>query len=331
MTVYEFDPDRAPDADYASGTLEHLVVGNRGRLLDARRTPMRVTAVRPQTGAFEIEITAFEDAGARWELGLDEVARFQFTRDAAVAPPGDVKALGAARDRFCIQTVIEPDPVARTLTLEAIALERVRVRESLDVDELLRDVSLEAHVRTREGHPATMAAVRTRLAERGLTELDERFAAAFVSNPRSGELVKGHAVVLAELGLCPYQGPIVRDPGAFEIWPKHTRAEHIVLRLALMSEVFNALSDGTLTLFRAAASEGSPPPPPPRSFVSATLSREIAEDHFAGGPQTTTAVMWRQRTPTERVFMTFLETPVLNQQFKEAEAILIGDPAGGAF
>lgn len=41
--------------------------------------------------------------------------------------------------------------------------------------------------------------------------------------------------------------------------------------------------------------------------------------------------MWRQQTPIDRLFMTFLETPSLSLQFKEAEAILIGDLGTGVF
>lgn len=331
MTVYQFDRDSAPDTDYVPGALSRLVVGNHGRLLDARRTPVRITGVSPQTGAFEIEILAFEDAGARWELGLEEVARFQFAHDATVAAAADERELAAAKERFDAEIVIEADLAALGRTSEAIELERRRVRELLDRDEPLGALDLSAHIETRAGHPETTAAVHELLAGRGLADLDERFAAAFVSNPRAGELVKGHAIMLAELGLCRYQGPIVRDQRAFESWPKDARAEHIILRLALMREIYTPLTDGSISLFRAAAHEGPPPARHPQSFVSATFSREVAEDHFAGGPRTTTAMMWRQLTPAERLFMTFLETPALNRQFQEAEAILIGDPGNGAF
>lgn len=73
--VYETDPAAAPDSDFAPGRLEHLVPGNAGRLLDARRTPIAVTAVSAARGEFEVEIGAFEAAGARWELPLQEVRR----------------------------------------------------------------------------------------------------------------------------------------------------------------------------------------------------------------------------------------------------------------
>jgi hypothetical protein len=76
--IYVSDPDARPDTDFVRGELRHLVIGNRGRLLDARRTPITTTAVTPETGASNSEIGAFEDAGAGWELPLDEVRRFQF-------------------------------------------------------------------------------------------------------------------------------------------------------------------------------------------------------------------------------------------------------------
>jgi len=66
-------------------------------------------------------------------------------------------------------------------------------------------------------------------------------------------------------------------------------------------------------------------------LVSCTFSPAVAEAHFAGGPSTTCAVMWRQTVNPDRLFMTFLETAAMNRQFKEAEAVLIGDPANRAF
>jgi hypothetical protein len=330
MTVYEFDRDSAPDSDYVSGALDLLVAGNRGRLLDSRRTPVQVTAVHPDTGAFQIEILAFEDRGARWELGLEEITHFQFERDAARAAPRQIRELDAAQQRFGVEISIDPDPAAFDRTAEAIATERARVRRALALDSVSA-VDLAIQVQMREGHPAITTAVEELLEARGLAEVDEAFATAFVSNPRSGELVKGHSVVLAELGLCRYQGPVVRDPQrAFDTWPKARRAEHIVLRLALVRELYSLLRTHAITLFRAAAHEGPVPSSPPRSFVSATFSREVAEEHFAGGPRTTAAVMWRQETPADRLFMTFLETAALTRQFKEAEAILIAGSETGA-
>ena len=98
--VYEHDADRAPDEDFLPGELRFLVASNRGRLLDARRTPVTVTSVAADKGSFEVQIEAFEDRGARWELPLEAIGRFQFAREGAHAAPRDLRELEAARKRF---------------------------------------------------------------------------------------------------------------------------------------------------------------------------------------------------------------------------------------
>ena len=64
--MYQTDPGALPDDRFSPGNLSWLVPGNHGRLLDARRTPVRVTAIDIHHGYFEVEILAFEDKGARW-------------------------------------------------------------------------------------------------------------------------------------------------------------------------------------------------------------------------------------------------------------------------
>jgi hypothetical protein len=70
---------------------------------------------------------------------------------------------------------------------------------------------------------------------------------AYISNPGSGEVIKGHAIVLAELGLCPFTGKAVRDPATFAgEWDRSRRAEHIVAR----SGFTRALWDRAAALLR---------------------------------------------------------------------------------
>src|ERR1700759_5039613 len=98
--VYESDPNSAPDAGFVPGRLELLVPGNRGRMLDARRTPIVVTAVEPSRGGFELEIRGFEDTGARWELPLANVARFQFERGSDSVGANELAGLRRAIERL---------------------------------------------------------------------------------------------------------------------------------------------------------------------------------------------------------------------------------------
>ncbi len=323
--IYRSDPDAAGDSEFHAGELHDLVVGNRGRLLDARRTPVGVTAVDPDTGGFEVEIRAFEDAGVRWELPLHDVKRFQFAIASRIATGAALATLERAAAAFGRELVVEADPQAKEQTLRRIAGERRALRAQLAA--ATGDIDVAGAITRREGDGRLFAALIDCMSARGLADLEERFGTAFVTNPRSGEFVKGHAVVLAELGMTTYRGQIVRRPDVFAgRFTRARRAEHLVARLAFTQELWSALCPRSVQLYRGMAADGPLGKPPPASFVSATFSREVATAHFEGGPTTKAAVLWRQEIPVNRLVMTFLETPEMNRSFKEAEAVLLADP-----
>ncbi len=330
--VYATDPDRDPDAEFVPGRLELLVPGNRGRLLDARRTPIAIAAVDPGIGGFEVEIRAFEDAGARWELPLSDVARFQFERGSAAVGGSDLALLARALARFDRPLAVGCETGAAVRTEEAIARDRRAAREWIAARGGAPALVLGQRIEARAGDPKVFALLEGFLDDRGLAELDARFAERFVSNPASGELVKGHAIVLAELGLCRYRGKAVRDPRTLQPpLTRDRRAAHIVARLAFVRELWSAWERDEVTLYRGLAVDGPLPDYAPSSFPSATFSAEVADAHFEGGPATRTAALMRQQVPVDRLFMTFLETPAMNCRFLEAEAVLIGDPDNRAF
>jgi hypothetical protein len=328
--IYQSDPDAASDDEYVVGELYHALTGNRGRLRDARRTPLSITSVDPERGEIEVRIDAFEDRGARWRVPVWEIGRLQFPAETARAASDVVAALGGSVERFDRPLRLQASPAARAETGRWIAERRRAVRERLAG--AIPGVDLAELVASREGDTRLIAMVEEFLRELDLLELDHEFSAAMVSNPRAGELVKGHAIVLAELGLCPFSGTIVRDPLLFYgQWSRERRAEHIVARLAFVGELWSTCVREPLTLYRAAATEGPLPARDTASFVSCTFSSEVAEAHLAGGPLTTCAVIWRQIVSPDRLLMSFLETAAMNRQFREAEAVLIGDPANRAF
>jgi hypothetical protein len=243
-----------------------------------------------------------------------------------VTTSADRRALETAQERFDRELVIEVDEHTRQRSIEWISGECRKLRAEIEESALVPDLA--AALKTREGDPSLFALTETVLAKRGLKELDTRFAEAFVSNPHAGEIVKGHAIVLAELGLCPYRGKVVRDPKLFEgAFSKELRASHLVTRLALIRELWSTWGHESLTLFRGAAIDQDSASMPPRSsFVSATFSLEVAQEHFLGGSDTRTAVLWRRRVAIDRLLMTFVETRALNDRFKEAEAVLLAEP-----
>jgi hypothetical protein len=101
-------------------------------------------------------------------------------------------------------------------------------------------------------------------------------------------------------------------------------------RLAFAQELWASGALRPPTVYRAAAVDGPLPARRPASFVSCTFSEQVADEHYTGGPTTRTAVKWRQTLGVERL-LTFLETTAFNRRFKEAEAVLIGDPSNRAF
>lgn len=325
-SIHESDPDRAPDSDFEPGALHHLVPGNTGRMLDTRRTPVVIGPVDPDRGTFEVEVLAFEDRGARWLIEVERVSHFQFPLDALRADVATVAALAAAVDRFGRSLDIPIDPRARART-------RARLREEEGrAAAVLGDAPQHADLGGRLGDDAMQRLLRDLLAARGLTDLEAGFAERYASNPASGELVKGHEIVIARLGLVPYHGTVVRDPDLFaDAWSEERRAEHVVARLGFVRAMLRAAGHDRVWLYRGLATEAPLAVPPRRTFVSTTFDRAVAESIAGRGPATVVSMLIGQLVPVDRVFMTFVETAQLNRVYREAEAILLAQRRNRAF
>src|SRR4029453_11970172 len=147
------------------------------------------------------------------DVGAFRAAVARFDRRMTIEAPGDVRA--ATETRVDVLTAEARDWLTRSPRFFASG-------QPLDTtlstgSELLADD------------------LRRFLRERRLLDIEEGFAAQYVRNPYSGELIKGHRIAIAELGLVPYTGNIVRDPGLFDgSWSKARRAEHIVSRIAFV-------------------------------------------------------------------------------------------------
>jgi hypothetical protein len=323
--IHESDPVQAPDRDFEPGELCHLVPGNTGRMLDTRRTPVVIGPVDPDLGTFEAEVLAFEDRGARWLLEAERVSHFQFPPDASRAGAATVAALAAAVDRFSRPLDIPIDPRARART-------RTRLHDEERRAAAVVGDALVIHLDGRLGDASVQSILHGYLATRGLIDLEAGFAERYVSNPSSGELVKGHEIVIARLGLVPFHGKVVRDPHLFASeWTEERRGEHVVARLGFVQAMFRAAGHDRVWLYRGLATEGPLGVPPARTFVSTTFDRAVAESIASRGPATVVSVLMAQLVAVDRVFMTFIETPELNRIYHEAEAVLLSNRRNRAF
>ena len=331
MSIYASDPRKRPDSDFEPGELHHLVAGVPGRMLDPRRTPVSVVEVRPEVGFVDIRVEGFEDEGARWAIPLEKVGHFQFEPAGPRATDAEVAEMEAAIARFDHEETIEADADARRRTESRITACQAEADRWLDGrSRFLAAGGLLPDPSERRGDPELAVDLEGWLRGQDLWDLEEPFAQVFVSNPGSGEIVKGHRIVLAELGLADYVGGVVRDPSTFEGgWTRERRAEHIVARLAFVRALFGRVGLRELRVWRGASIEDRLEARPGRTFVSSSCDAAVARDHYQGGAPEWTHVLVCQDVPVERLFMTYHETAAMNSVFLEAEAVLFACTGDG--
>ena len=124
MSLYEHDPNQRPDSEYETGELRHLVAGNEGRMLDPRRTPVRIVSVALETGFFELRIEAFEDEGAVWLMPFEKVGNYQFARGSATVGENELVGFRETVERLSRPLHVPADRLVLPHTAERI--ERVR-------------------------------------------------------------------------------------------------------------------------------------------------------------------------------------------------------------
>ena len=322
----------APDTDFVPGVPTHLVPGNYGRMLDRRRTPVRVAAIRPETGTWTCEVLAFEDRGARWELPFERVTAFQFGRDALPLDRATLGRVRAAIRRLDRDGSRPLDRSARAATARRVAALRKVVAAWLATESISVAAGVRPDPGSLDGSPELAADLEAFMRLRGLWDIEYAVSTVLVSHPGAGEVVKGHELALAELGLAAYHGTIVRDPATLAgPWAMGRRRAHIVTRLAFVREAFTAFGIAPPVLYRAISAEGPLSSRRPAGFVHATFSLAVAMSLFGDPSDGTSARLDRQVVPLDRVFMTYLETAAMNRQFHEAEAVLQGDPDNASF
>ena len=334
MSIYERRADAPPDSMYDTGELSHLVANNPGRVRDPRRTPVTVVDVRESSAEFVVRIDDFEDKGAEWLVPFENVWHYQFERGVPRASDDRVTRFKDAVERFDKPLTVPCDEAARDRTHERLIDEREHAGRWLDQHATFNEARLPGPG-SRVGDPRLAADLLAWMQYRDLSDLERQFAAQYVSNPTSGDLVKGHRIVMAELGLVPYEGKVPRDPEIFAApTTRERRTDHILARMAFVHAAFTRLGLSTVMLYRGMSTTEPLDAARNHTFVSATFSREVAMSHFdAQHPdnETPTRTLLAQSVPLHRLFMTYHETAEMNAQFKEAEALLLHDPTARVF
>jgi len=318
--------------DLRRASLAHLVVGQGLFLSDPRRTPVEIVSQEQETASFSVRVSDFEDAGAIWILPFWEISKFLIPSDAQELTIGQRTDLEDGCAKFNRTMELPVHAANFTNAQNEIAAQQQEVSSWLvrNFPDLPTEQSkLTAGTQTCEHWNA---AFQSLLASKGLDATERDFATQYVSNPNASEMIKGHRIMLAEMGLVPYQGHIVRDGRTFEgNGQKAKRRAHIVIRLAFMRAMLSALHLTSVPLYRVIYSDTALTAPRNTGFVSSTFSAQVAEALFRSGQKTKFAATYWQYVPADRLFMSFFETPELSRQFQEAEAVLLFEQSNEVF
>ncbi len=331
MSVYQRDPEMAPDEAFVPGELALLVPGNNCRLLDPRRTPGTVEQVQVEHGMFRWRITAFEDTGKAWDVPIEDVVRYQFEPNAARLGDEQVDELREQAAHFQAWKAIEPSLEAQRQTERRIAALAGEADRWLAAHASFSGSEASINWASRRGPSALCDDLLAYLGQHGLGDLERRTAELTVLNRRSGEWMKGMEILLAEMGLLRFRDRIPRTPDIFEgEGTRELRRRYLLHRLAFVRAAFARLGLTQVVLYRGASAEQGWRRRQVRGLVSMTFSLRVARAlaDFDRKSAQQHAFLVKQTVPIERLLMTYLETAAMNEQYLEAEALVLGeDPA----
>lgn len=296
---------------------------------DPRNTPVRVTALNEHTASFTVEVLDFEDTGTLWTFPVWQSHKFRCDPATPPLSQSTQDALKIASHRLN-QRLQVPTQAAQYANTEA-QLDNLTAQAQNWLTKAGHhpDAARSAETFTAFTDPKVLS---TWLTQHDTQHIETDVSNQYVSNPHAGETIKAHRLALADLGLCAFEGNILRDPtelsGAKSM--SH-RKRHILVRLAFLRAAFHALGITHIPLYRVIYSDAPLTPPRPTGFVSATFSQSVALRFLKQGQAKRHAALYWQQVPVTRVFMTHLEAPQMRSLYNEHEALLLSTPAGPLF
>jgi hypothetical protein len=326
--IHQYDENMAPDADFTPGEFSLLRPGNACRLLDPRRTPGVIENYDPECAMFRWRITAFEHRGRFWDVPAEDVARYQFAKGASRLGDAEVRAIEEAVAGFREPLIVAPSARSKARSEAALVdAEAVARRWLQDHSEFLSGGD-RLDLGNRTG-PESLARDCARYMESlGLADVESRTAENIVLNPNSGEWVKGMEIVLAEMGLASYKGKVARTPDIFTgPGAKRNRGAYLTARLAFVRACFEILGLREVVLYRGLSMEG-PRHRPSGAFMSYTFSLRVARSFcdFDREGRSRESILLKRTVPSNMIFMTYIETSAMNEDYREAEALVLSGP-----
>ena len=325
MTVHEYDENMRPDEEFVEGDYCYLVAGNKCRLLDGRRTTGVIEEYFEESGMFKWRITKYEDEGKCWKLPAEDIKRFQFEKDSKKLGPKSISDIRAAVRKYNSKITIEASNEDREKTQNIIAETKGQAKDWLQENSKFLKENDDIDFTRKEGYESLYQDIKNYMKDHNLLEQEDLTTNSFVLNPASGEWVKGLKIMLAELGLVTYKGKKIRTDDIFKgAGNKLMRRKYIINRLAFLQALFELLAIEEVILYRGMSTEKGWIEKD-RTFLSCTFNREVAEAFccMERDSKYKNSYIVKMTYPIDKLFLTFFETAEMNNQYQEAEAIVL--------
>ncbi|SRR6056297_433662 len=325
MAVHEYDQDMRPDSEFIEGDYCYLVPGNNCRLLDGRRTTGVIEEYYEDSGMFKWRITKYEDEGKCWELPAEDIRRFQFEKDSQKLSRKSIREIKNTVNKYNKKITIEAEAEDKVKTKNIIKETKKQIKDWLKVNSLFLKENNELDFNKKAGYESLYQDINEYMEEYNLIQQENLTTNGFVLNPNSGEWIKGLKIMLAELGLVTYRGKKVRTDGIFKgAGNKLLRRKYIINRLAFLQALFELLDISEVVLYRGMSTEKGWLEKD-RTFLSCTFNHEVAEAFccMERDSKYKNSYIVKMTYPIDKLFMTFLETKAMNNEYKEAEALVL--------
>lgn len=326
MDLHQNNKNKLPDTCFEKGTLYHIVPGNKGRVLDGRRTPGFIEKYDDESAMFVWRITDFEDKGKYWEVPAEEIVAYQFEKTSSKLSKNKVMNIESKCELFSERLVICGSDSEYKKTLRSIEKEKDKVNNwFLDQSEFVRLGKCQIDIRSKEGSQLLFDDLVSYMEISGVHDLETKTASQYLLNPYSGEWIKGLRIVMAEMGLIDFNEKKPRTKNIFKgIGSKDNRKNYIISRMAFIQAFFDLAGYRNVQLFRGMSTERELFEKP-KTLISASFNPEVGKSFsdIDTNEQVTFSYLIKFTYPTKNLFMTFFETKAFNERYKEQEAVII--------
>lgn len=333
MSIHKSNKNARPDSDYLSGEIKFIVKGNECRLLDGRRTPGVIEDYFKESGQFRWRITDFEDAGSYWDVPAENIQSYQVLIGSEELDFQTVQEIEATVKAFDQELHIDVSDEARVTTEREINV----VQEA--IEKWMRQHSTwmkQGHVLdldSETGNRLLMDDLKRYMADAQLIELETEMAKQFVLNPYS-EWMKRMTITLAEMGVVAYKGKVPRGELRDQCdASQENRRTYLIHRMAFVRAFFSLNQIKEVQLYRGMTTEGEWRDFHDKSLTSWTFNPKVALSFCDLDKQNVykNGYILKRMIPVEALFMTYLETEEMNQQYLESEAVLFFNREKGIY